>query len=206
MRNVPDTLTNERTALFIDYHNTQNALRRAGRQVDLAALRDYLAEGRHLLEAFLYIASHPQQEQQDADQANQQRLRQLGFLIRSKQGQMLPNGRLKCNFDLEMALDVQDFVARARPDIVVLVTGDGDFTPLAQRLRLQGVRVEVASTPGSISAALQAMASGFVDLAQVGATVDNLPILEPGQAPFAPLQAGGFDEDFLFEEALAPAP
>ena len=115
MRNVPDTLTNERTAVFIDYHNTQNALRRAGRQIDLVGLQDYLAEGRHLIETFLYIATHPQPEQQEVDQANQQRLRQLGFMIRSKQGQMLPNGRLKCNFDLDMALDVQEFVARPGP-------------------------------------------------------------------------------------------
>jgi uncharacterized LabA/DUF88 family protein len=206
MRKVPDTLTNERTVVFIDYHNTQNALRRAGRQIDLTALRDYLAEGRHLIEAFLYIATHPQPEQQGIDQGNQQRLRQLGFLIRSKQGQMLPNGRLKCNFDLEMALDVQEFVARARPDIVVLVTGDGDFTPLAQRLRLQGIRVEVASTPGSISTALQAMASGFVDLAQTGAAVNNLPIQLLDQAPPARPQPSGLDEDFLFEEEVPLAP
>lgn len=206
MRNVPDTLTNERTAVFIDYHNTQNALRRAGRQIDLVGLQDYLAEGRHVIETFLYIATHPQPEQQEVDRANQQRLRQLGFMIRSKQGQMLPNGRLKCNFDLDMALDVQEFVVRARPDIVVLVTGDGDFTPLAQRLRLQGTRVEVASTPGSISAALQAMANGFIDLARTGAAVDNLPIPDRVYAPGVQAQPDGFDEDFLLEEAVPLAP
>ena len=147
MQFVPDTRNNERIALFVDYHNTLHALRRAGRQIDLAALKDYLADGRHLLEAFLYIASHPAPERQEADRASLQRLRESGFLVRTRTGQLLPDGRLKCDFDLEMALDVQDFAARTRPDIVVLVTGDGDFTPLAQRLRLQGIRVEVASTP-----------------------------------------------------------
>mgnify|MGYP001435257617 CR=1 FL=1 len=194
MENVPNTLTHERTVAFFDYHNTLNALRREGRQIDLAALRDYLSEGRHLVEAFLYIATHPLAEQQQADQAMLQRLRQHGFLIRSKVGQLLPNGRLKCDFDMEMALDVQDFVARARPDIVVLVTGDGDFTPLVQRLRLQGIRVEVASTPGTTAASLKAMANGFVDLTRLGEEIDHLPIPdlraafdaepqhEPGQA------------------------
>jgi uncharacterized LabA/DUF88 family protein len=161
---------------FVDYHNTLHALRREGRQIDLVALRDYLAEGRHLVEAFLYIATHPQPDQYGADEASLHRLRQHGFLIRSKVGQLLPNGRLKCDFDLEMALDVQEFVARTRPDIVVLVTGDGDFTPLVQRLRLQGVRVEVASTPSSASAALRAMANDFVDLTRFGREVDPLPI------------------------------
>ncbi len=182
MRTVPDTLTHERVAIFADYRNTLNALRRVGRQIDLVALREYLAEGRHLIEAFLYIGVHPQPDQAPADQATLHRLRQHGFLIRSKPAQLLPNGQLKCNFDLELALDVQEFVARTRPDIVVLVTGDGDFAPLAQRLRLQGIRVEVASAPGSVSQALEAMANGFVDLTQIGAEVDNLPIPGLGRA------------------------
>ena len=50
MRNVPDTLTNERTAVFIDYHNTQNALRRAGRQIDLVGLRQNRATERWRLQ------------------------------------------------------------------------------------------------------------------------------------------------------------
>jgi len=194
MRTVPNTLTHERVVAFVDYHNTLHALRRVGRQIDLVALRDYVAEGRHLVEAFLYIATHPQPDRQEADQATLHRLRQHGFLIRSKVGQLLPNGRLKCDLDLEMALDVQEFVSRTHPDIVVLVTGDGDFTPLVQRLRLRGVRVEVTSTPGSVSAALRAMANGFVDLTRFGREVDNLPILDPAPA---------FDTDPLPEPDLA---
>ncbi len=202
MQTVPDTLTHERVAVFVDYHNTLNALRRVGHQIDLVTLRDYLAEGRHLIETFLYIAAHPLPEQYDLDQEAQHRLQQHGFLIRSKIGQLLPNGRLKCDFDLEMALDVQEFAARARPEIVVLVTGDGDFTPLAQRLRLQGIRVEVASVPGSISAALQAMANGFVDLTHIGQEVDNLVL--PDDAPAedeAPQPEPDFEAEDIFRDA-----
>ena len=201
MHTVPDILTNERVAVFIDYHNTLHALRRVGRQIDLVALRNYLSEGRHVVETFLYVATHPTPDRQEADQATLHHLRQSGFLIRSRTGQVLPNGRLKCDFDLEMALDVQEFVARARPGIVVLVTGDGDFAPLAQRLRLQGIRVEVASVPGSISTALQAMANGFVDLTLLGQEVDNLSI--PGaDADFDAEPLLGPDAAFGEEEAI----
>ena len=181
MHTVPNTLTHERVAAFVDYHNTLHALRREGQQIDLAGLRDYLAEGRHLVEAFLYIATHPLPERREADQATLHRLRQHGFLVRSKVGQLLPSGRLKCDFDLEMALDVQEYVARTRPDIVILVSGDGDFVPLAQRLRLHGIRVEVASTPRSVAASLRAMANDFIDLTRIGLEVDHLPLpdLEP---------------------------
>lgn len=215
MRTVPDTLTHERVAIFADYPNTLDALRRAGRQIDLVALRDYLAEGRHLIEAFLYVGVHPLPAHAQADQATLQRLRQHGFLVRTKPAQLLPNGQPHCAFDLELALDVQEFVARTRPDIVVIVTGNGDFTPLVQRLRLQGIRVEVASLPDSIPAALLGMANGFVDLTQIGAAVDNLPI--PGlsrvegpgldEAPQAPIaQEAPLPEFDDFElEAAAPA-
>jgi uncharacterized LabA/DUF88 family protein len=193
MQIVPNTLTHERVAAFVDYHDTQRALRQEGRQIDLVALRNYLAEGRHLVEAFLYIAVAPQAaprrqaaRQEAAHGATPQllhRLRQHGFLVRTKVGQRLPNGRLKDNLDLELALDVQEFTARTQPDIVVLVTGKRDFTPLAQRLRLRGTRVEVVSTPGHVSPALRAMANGFVDLTRIGCRVANLGLPDPDLAP-----------------------
>ncbi len=180
MLTMPSSLTHERVGVFIDHCSVLHGLRRAGRQVDLVALRDYLAEGRHLIETMVYVATHPQPERHQEDQLTLDRLRQSGFLIRSKPGRLLPDGRLTCSLDLEMALDIQEFVGYARPDIIVLVTGDGDLTPLVQRLRMRGIRVEVASTLGSVSASLRAMANGFVDLAQIGQEVDNL-ILPPAE-------------------------
>lgn len=200
METVADSLTNERVALFIDFHNTRNTLQRNGLQIDLVSLRNYLAEGRHLVESFVYIATHPLPDQQQVDQEAQLRLRQHGFLIQTKPGRLLPNGRLKCDFDLEMALDVQEFVARTRPDIVVLVTGDGDFTPLVERLRFRGIRVEVASVPGSIARSLQVMANGFVDLTQISEPVQNLQLPRPEPELVQP------EPQFAaLEEALLPA-
>ena len=200
METVADSLTNERVALFIDFHNTRNALQRNGLQIDLVSLRNYLAEGRHLVESFVYIATHPLPDQQQVDQEAQLRLRQHGFLIQTKPGRLLPNGRLKCDFALEMALDVQEFVAHTRPDIVVLVTGDGDFTPLVERLRFRGIRVEVASVPGSIARSLQVMANGFVDLTQISERVQNLQLPRPEPELVQPEP-----QSVALEEALLPA-
>ena len=77
MQTVTDTLTAERTVAFIDYHNTREALRRAGHQIDLLALRDYIAEGRHLIETFVYLITDPL----EADDAARARLQEHGFLI-----------------------------------------------------------------------------------------------------------------------------
>lgn len=184
MQTVPDTLTHERAVIFADYAETRAALQRAGRQVDLLALRDYLGEGRHVIEAFLYLAAAPPADQPAEAQPALQRLQQHGFLVRSHPGQSPLDGGGEADRRLGMALDVQDFVARVRPDIVVLVTGQSAFTPPVQRLRLQGVRVEVAATPASIAPGLMALANGFVDLTHIGTPVDPLPL--PPEAPVAP--------------------
>jgi uncharacterized LabA/DUF88 family protein len=207
MDTVPDVLSGERAAIFIDYDNTRHALRRAGQQVDLMALKDYLSEGRHVVETFVYLATRPQPEFRDDDRALLHRLQSHGFLIRTQEGQLLPDGRLKCNLDLEMALDVQEFTARTRLDIAVLVTGKGSLAPLVERLRCRGIRTEVASTEESASHALRTMANGFVDLTHIGNGIENLVLPEDEEAlePQAPLAAeaplpeddGAFEEVYL---------
>lgn len=202
MRVTSDIYTNERAALFMDYQDTLHGLARAGRQIDVVQLRDYLAEGRHLVEAFVYLPTHPQPERRADDQATLQRLRRHGFLVRSQVGQVARDGRLSCDFSLEMALDIQEFVARTHPDIVILAVSTARLEPLVQRLRLQGVRVEVAAAPGSVPPSLPALANGFVDLTQAGQPVDNLPIpAHDDEADGDPL-----DDDLLDDEADAVVP
>jgi uncharacterized LabA/DUF88 family protein len=46
-------------------------------------------------------------------------------------------------------------------DIVVLCTGDGDFAPIVEWLRLRDIRVEVVAFKGSTSPHLQIAASKF---------------------------------------------
>lgn len=105
-------MSDYRVAVFIDYQNTLHSLRRQGRQIDLPALREYLAEGRQATESFVYVATHPQLEHQADDQAYVQRLRQGGFLVRNKMGQLLPDGRLRCNFNNR----VREVLARPTDD------------------------------------------------------------------------------------------
>ena len=77
---------------------------------------------------------------------------------------MADNGSLDCDLDIDMALDVMDFAREVRPDIIVLATGDGDFASVARRLRLLGIRVEIAATQGNVSRDLLEAANGFIDL------------------------------------------
>ena len=168
----------ERIAVFVDYHNVENSLRRAGARVDTLDLVEYLIGKRQLIECFFYIATHPKSEQCSEDDAKLRGLQMSGYLVRTKHGQRMVDGQLKCDFDVEIALDAYEFCRMSHPDTVVLVTGDGHFAPLAQRVRLQGTRVEVASMPDSISSDLRAWANGFVDLCELAADVDHMPLPE----------------------------
>jgi len=152
----------DRLAIFVDYHNLEASLRNEGHQVDILSLRDYLSEGRWLLETFVYIGFNPNNH--NGSQNFHQFLRMNGFMVRTKPAKVRPDGSLKCDFDIELALDIVDYVEKVKPDIVVLVSGDGDFTPLATWLRLRGLRIEVAAVSSTLSQTLREEANGYIDL------------------------------------------
>ncbi len=154
----------ERLAIFIDYHNLEGSLRNEGYRVDILSLRDYLSEGRWLVETFVYAGFNPNNP---GDDENFHRfLKMNGFVVRTKPAKVRTNGSFKCDLDTEMILDIVDFVQQAKPGIVLILSGDGDFAPLARWLRLRGFRVEVASTPNSISQDLKEAANGYIDLCE----------------------------------------
>jgi len=152
----------EKIVAFVDYHNLELSFRNEGLKLDLVALREYLSEGRWLLETFVYIGFNPNNH--NGNQNFHQFLSMNGFMVRTKPAKVKPNGSLKCDFDIEIALDIVDYIEKAKPDIVVLVSGDGDFAPLATWLRIRGVRVEVAALPSTLSQDLKEAANGYINL------------------------------------------
>jgi uncharacterized LabA/DUF88 family protein len=157
-------VTLEKTAIFIDYHNLEGALRNENLKVDLISLRGSLAAGRFLLETFVFIGFNPKNFEED--EKFHRFLKMHGFLVCTKSAKIKPDGTLKCDLDMEMALAVIDYVMQARPDLAILITGDGDFSALATWLRMRGVRVEVASTLNSLSQDLKEAANECIELAE----------------------------------------
>ncbi|MDP3066862.1 MAG: NYN domain-containing protein, partial [Methanobacteriaceae archaeon] len=49
-------------------------------------------------------------------------------------------------------------------DVIVLASGDGDYTPLVEYLKNQGRRVEVMAFGKSTSTKLREIADNFIDL------------------------------------------
>lgn len=168
-----------RTLVFVDEANFSKAARAADFLPDLVALRDYLRDGgrRQLVEMVVYIGLPPERRPDDMPENWQRaydskhRLRMAlennGIMVVAWRGKQLYGfepPRFAANIDMLMAMDALEFSIDARPDVVVLVTGDGDFSYLANKLRRRGIRVEAACLPQALSGELRRSVHQVIDL------------------------------------------
>ena len=155
----------ERHGQFWDWANVEAAFRRLDVRIDDLGLRTYLAAGRNLIDTFCYVPQNPHKP--DDREVLLRHLKKHGFFVRSKIGQRRRGGAWKCNFDVEMACDILRFVECAKPDTIVVCSGDRDMRAVYQSVRERGVRVEVAATQHCFAPELLDAASSFIDLGKV---------------------------------------
>lgn len=87
-------------------------------------------------------------------------------LIRSEEGPLL-----KSNFDVEIAVDMTRKISDY--DVAVLVSGDGDFTYLVDKLITLGKKVYVISHPQRIAQELrEAVGMNFIDISHIKSQVE----------------------------------
>lgn len=163
----------ERVVFFLDFANIERSTRDNGHQFDSKKLLDYMGEGRYLIDAYAYVPIDPRFEH-EMDRKIEDLLL-AGYFVNSKVG-TIAGESYKCDFDVEMTLDILRIVNAAKPDIVVLATGDVDFLPVIKELRLMGVRVEVASFKSSVSRKMILHCSGFISLDAYHEELDNKPV------------------------------
>lgn len=93
-------------------------------------------------------------------------LENAGIDLRMKDIQIFPGGVKKADWDVGLAVDA----IRIAPmlDVVILVTGDGDFVPLVEYLKWgMGKQVEVAAFGKSSSAKLKEVADHFITIEKI---------------------------------------
>lgn len=90
-------------------------------------------------------------------------LQKSGFEIKTKDLQIFPGGAKKGDWDVGLAVDAIKLAEHL--DVVVLVTGDGDFIPLVEYLQnTKGCRVEVIAFSESASGKLAESVDDFTNL------------------------------------------
>lgn len=87
----------------------------------------------------------------------------MGIETKTKNLQVFAGGAKKADWDVGLAVDA--IALSHKLDSVVIVSGDGDFIPLVEYLKLNaGCQVEVVSFGKSTSSKLIESADDFIDL------------------------------------------
>ncbi|MEK7192463.1 MAG: NYN domain-containing protein [Patescibacteria group bacterium] len=156
----------QRVGIFIDvqnlYHSAKNLYKA---RVNFKELIKHLTGGRKLIRAIAYVVK-TEESAESAEASFFDALKQAGIELRMKDIQIYPGGFKKADWDVGMAVDavrMADFL-----DVVVLVTGDGDFIPLVEYLTMgRGRVVEVAAFSRTGSAKLKEVADEFIGIEEI---------------------------------------
>ncbi len=177
--------SNQRVGIFVDvqnlYHSAKNLYH--GR-VNYTELMKHLVGERQLIRAMAYVVKSEGIEPQhgtriSAPQAKAtassdlsseaaffEALEKAGLELRMKDLQIYAGGMKKADWDVGMAVDairMSEFL-----DVIILVTGDGDFIPLVDYLKWgNGRLVEVAAFKRSASSKIQDAADKFIAIEDI---------------------------------------
>ena len=152
----------EKVVLFLDYANINRGAREKRFRMDYQDLLEYVGEERFLIDAHCYVPINPRNEHRLDGVI--EGLWRSGYIVTTKVG-TIAGGTYKCNFDVEITMDILKVVYQVKPDIIVLASGDSDFISLIQEVRKSGIRVEVAAFEETAGADIMSKCSGFIDLA-----------------------------------------
>lgn len=122
---------NQRVGVFLDaqniYHSAKN-LHKA--RVNFQEILKSAVNGRQLVKATAYVAKSDSSTGEDSFF---EALRQAGFDLRVKDLQIYADGAKKADWDVGLAVDAMRLAPAL--DVIVLITGDGDFVPLIEYIR-----------------------------------------------------------------------
>src|SRR5947209_3006762 len=155
-------MAKEKVVFFLDYANINRASREKRYRLDYHDLLRYVGEERFLIDAHCYVPINPWNEHRLDGEIEE--LWRSGYIVTTKLG-TIAGGTYKCNFDVEITMDVLKAMYQVKPDIIVLASGDSDFVSLIQEVRKSGVRVEVAAFVETAGPDIMLKCSGFIDLA-----------------------------------------
>lgn len=167
--------SDQRVGIFIDiqnlYHSSRNLY---SARVNYKELLRQLIGNRKLIRALAYVvktdtildSAGVSQLTGKTEGSFFDALKQSGIELRIKDIQVFAGGSKKADWDVGMAIDavrMADFL-----DVIILVTGDGDFVPLIEYLKWgKGREVEVAAFSRTANAKLRESADIFTPLEEL---------------------------------------
>jgi uncharacterized LabA/DUF88 family protein len=154
-----------KVAIFVDVPNLIYAAEQIGVRIHFGKLLDYLTEGRQLVRATAYAPITDDPQTRFEAQRFVSPVVNQGYKIVTKPWKRFSDGSMKANFDIELAVDI--LTMSDRLDIVVLLSGDGDFRRVCELVESKGVRVEVVAFAQSCAKELREVADSYTDLGSI---------------------------------------
>lgn len=151
----------QRVGVFVDVQNLYHSAKHLyGARVNFAELIKFIVGPRQLIRAIGYVVKS---DVSAGEGAFFEALEKSGIELRMKDLQIFAGGQKKADWDVGMAVDAIRMANSL--DVVVLVTGDGDFVPLVEYLKWgAGKQVEAASFGRSTSAKLKEAVDTYIDI------------------------------------------
>lgn len=151
--------TYQRVAVLIDVQNLYYSARNLyNAKVNFGNIVEDGVNGRQLTRAIAYVVKTKTGEEKPFFEA----LEKAGIERKEKDLQIFFGGAKKADWDVGLAVDAIIFSEKV--DAIVIATGDGDFCPLVQYLKMKGVYVEIAAFEETTSSKLIEIADRFIDL------------------------------------------
>lgn len=152
---------NQRVGVFVDvanmYHSAKNLYQA---NVNFAKILEEAVANRQLIRAIAYVIRSKSKEEQTFFEA----LDRQGFEVKMKDLQIFPGGIKKADWDVGIAIDMIKMSGML--DVLVLVSGDGDYVPAIEYIQYHGRLVEVMAFSETASVKLMEVADEFIDLSK----------------------------------------
>ena len=146
----------DRIAIFADVQNIYYTTREAyGRQFNYRKLWQKVSSQGKIVSAFAYAIDRNDPAQRKFQAA----LEHIGFTVKLKPYIQRSDGSAKGDWDVGITIDVLDSIGQS--DAIILLSGDGDFDLLMQKVRNKNIRAESYGVPSLTSDALVKSVSQF---------------------------------------------
>ena len=138
------------------YHSAKNLYHK---RVNFKEVLKEAVAGRKLIRAIAYVVRTEQGEETPFFEA----LDKQGFEVNMKDLQIFAGGAKKGDWDVGITVDAIKLSQNL--DVIILITGDGDYVPLVKYLKEnKGCLVEVMAFGRTASGALVEESDSFIDL------------------------------------------
>jgi len=151
----------QRVGFFVDVQNMYYSAKNLYQsKVDFGKLLDDSVADRKLIRAYAYVIKADVGAEKEFFEA----LHKRGYEVREKELQTFYGGAKKGDWDVGLCMDAVRLLPKI--DVLILVSGDGDYTDLLSYARSQGVRTEIVAFSQTASKKLVEESDEFLDISK----------------------------------------